>query len=373
MTVADSYYKPEVWKKATLKTISELEPDIQAAQAGGSGPALAALDPKLFKWAGGGLGQDVMHQYYEGEPLKADEYEMFLSDPGDYTLRVYLPRVWKEMEPLAKLPSLQSLWGGSTLPTRAAAFNDPDVKKAFAALAKSAEEQQKHSRVMGTIDEDLAELGFPSLAQGNAAAPFDAVSDHLRGMAGAMMDLYRHPAEIEKACELILSRSISSGLMALNAKRGNPKRVGSALHRGSDGFMTLKHFERFYWATFKKLVMTTTSAGLVHVPFYEGNWEQRLEYLLELPKAKTIARFALTDMAKAKQVLKGHSCIMGGVPHGLLQVGSPSEVEELVKNLIKTCGKDGGLIVTTSTGITHEAKPENVKAMIDAVKKYGKY
>jgi uroporphyrinogen-III decarboxylase len=373
LTVADSYYNPEKWKKATLKTISELDPDIHAAQAGGSGPALAALGPKLFKWAGGGLGPDVMHQYYEGEPLKAEEYDLFLSDPGDFTLRYYLPRVWKEMEPLAKLPSLQSLWGGSTLPNRAGAFNNPDVKKAFAALAKAGEEQEKHSKVMGSIEEDLAQLGFPSLAQGNAAAPFDAVSDHLRGMAGTMLDMFRYPEKVQRACDLILSRSISSGMMALQSKRGNPKRVGSALHRGSDGFMTLKHFETFYWATFKKLVMATTGAGLVHVPFYEGNWEQRLQYLRELPKAKTIARFALTDMVKAKEALKGHTCVMGGIPHGLLQVGSPSEVEDLVKNLIKTCGKDGGLIITTSTAVTHEARPENVKAMVAAVKKYGKY
>ncbi len=373
LTVADSYYNPVECKKATLKTVAELDPDIHAAQAGGSGHALAALSPKLFKWAGGGLGDDVMHQYYEGEPLKAEEYDLFLTDPGDFTLRYYLPRVWGALESFSKLPSLQSLWGGSTLPTRASAFNNPDVKKGFEALAKAGEEQDKHSKAMGRIDEDLAALGFPSLSQGNAAAPFDAVSDHLRGMAGAMMDMYRYPDKLAQACELILSRSISSGLAALQSKRGNPKRVGSALHRGSDGFMTLKHFEKFYWSTFKRLVLATTNAGLVHVPFYEGNWEQRLEYLLELPKAKTIARFALTDMARAKAVLRGHSCVMGGVPHGLLQVGSPSEVEDVVKNLIKTCGKDGGLIVTTSTGITHEARPENVKAMMDAVKKYGKY
>ncbi|HEX7474465.1 MAG TPA: uroporphyrinogen decarboxylase family protein, partial [Dehalococcoidales bacterium] len=117
----------------------------------------------------------------------------------------------------------------------------------------------------------------------------------------------------------------------------------------------------------------TTEAGLVHIPFYEGDWAQRLEYLLELPKGKTLARFALTDLTKAKAVLKDHTCIMGGVPHTLLQVASPSEVEEYCKKLIQTCGKNGGFILSTSTGITNEAKPENVKAMIDSVHKYGRY
>ncbi len=188
-----------------------------------------------------------------------------------------------------------------------------------------------------------------------------------------MMDMFRYPDKLLKVCDLILPRSIAQGGMTVNSKRGNPKRIGSALHRGSDGFMSVPHFKKFYWPTLTTLIMSMIDLGLVYVPFYEGSWEQRLEILRELPPKKTIARFALTDMAKAKEVLGGHSCIMGGVPHTLLQVASPAEVDEFVKNLIKTCGKNGGLIVSTSTGLTHEAKPENVKAMVDAVKKYGRY
>ena len=373
LTVADSYYRPAAWRKATVKTFKELEPDIQSAQAGGPGDALAALSPLLFKWAGDGLGPNVMHQFLEGQPLKPEEYDLFLADPGDYTLRYYLPRVWKTMAPLAKLPPLQSLLGSNTLASRSAVFGDPEVMGAFAALFKAGKAQAKFAKAAGNIDEDLALAGFPAMSQGGGAAPFDVVSDYLRGMAGTMTDMYRYPEKLSRTCDYILDNSISNAMTALKSKRGNPKRIFSALHRGSDGFMALKQFETFYWSTFKKLVFAITDAGMVHVPFYEGNWETRLEYLLELPKGKTIARFALTDMAKAKAVLKGHTCIMGGVPHGLLQVGSPSEVEEFVKNLIQTCGKDGGFVLSTSTGITHEARPENVRAMLDAARKYGRY
>ena len=95
--------------------------------------------------------------------------------------------------------------------------------------------------------------------------------------------------------------------------------------------------------------------------------------MLELPKGKTIARFAFTDMKKAKEVLGGHTCIMGGVPHSLLQTGTPNDVDKFCKELIETAGKDGGFILSPSTGITNEAKLENVKAMVEAVKKYGNY
>jgi uroporphyrinogen-III decarboxylase len=373
LTVADSYSNYDVWWGAAKKTIMDLEPDLYSAGAGGSGLALKSLGSKLFRWAGDGLGANSMHQYIEGESLKADEYDLFLSDPGDFTLRCYLPRVWEALAPFSQLPPLQSLWGASRLPSRATPFGKPEVIKAFEALFKAGQEQEKYRRAASSFSEDMANPGYPPLTHGSAPAPFDVISDHLRGMRGAMLDMYRNPDKLIQACEMIFSRSMASGVLTLQSKRGNPKRVGSALHRGSDGFMSLKQFETFYWPTLKKLIVSLTAMGLVHVPFYEGDWAQRLKYLIELPKGKTVARFAFTDLPKAKAVLGGHTCIMGGVPHGLLQTASPQEVEEHCKNLIKNCGEGGGFILTSSTGLTNEARPENVRVMINSVKKYGVY
>ena len=74
-------------------------------------------------------------------------------------------------------------------------------------------------------------------------------------------------------------------------------------------------------------------------------------------------------MVRAKEVLGDHACIMGNVPPGLLQVGSPQEVEEYCKKLIKVCGKGGGFILANGSAMD-TARPANVKAMIDSVKKF---
>ncbi|MBN2239786.1 MAG: hypothetical protein JW712_08425 [Dehalococcoidales bacterium] len=370
MTVADSYRYPIAWKAASRKMVFDLDPDIQQAQAGGCGEAISILGPKLFKYPGDGVGEESSHQIIEGENLKEDEYPLFLKDPGDFTLRYFLPRVWKELEPLAKLPPMNSLWGPSNV---SAAFGDPEVKKAFDLLHEAGKKQQEHFSKSFGLDDDLDKLGFPAMTHGMAPAPFDIISDYLRGMAGTMIDLYRHPEELLQACDMMLERAIATGLRTLDSKAGNPKRVFSALHRGSDGFLNLKHFEKYYWSYLKKVIYAVTDAGLCFIPFYEGNWEQRLEYMLELPAGKTIARFAFTDMKKAKDVLKGHTCIMGGVPHSLLQTGTPNDVDKFCKELIETAGKDGGFVLSPSTGVTNEAKPENVKAMVESVKKYGRY
>jgi uroporphyrinogen-III decarboxylase len=145
-----------------------------------------------------------------------------------------------------------------------------------------------------------------------------------------------------------------------------------ALHRGADGFMSLEQFEKFYWPYLLKQVHALVDAGYIPEIFFEGDYTQRLEYLLELPKGKVIARMDRTDMARAKEILGGHVCLSGNVPSSLLQTGTVDEVKEYCKWLIDVAGKDGGLIVGPRS-VVDEVKPENLKAMIDFTKEYGKY
>jgi uroporphyrinogen-III decarboxylase len=111
--------------------------------------------------------------------------------------------------------------------------------------------------------------------------------------------------------------------------------------------------------------------GYIPLIFGEGFCENRLEYFLEFPKGSLIIRLDATDMFKAKEVLGDRFCLMGNVPQSLLQMGSPSEVDEYCKKLIQVCGKDGGYILRGATDAIQDAKPENARAMIESVKKYG--
>ena len=65
-------------------------------------------------------------------------------------------------------------------------------------------------------------------------------------------------------------------------------------------------------------------------------------------------------------------CIMGNVPVSILQTGTPQDVEAYCKKLIDIVGKDGGLIVAPRS-TPDEARPENLKAMVDFTRKYGVY
>ena len=99
-------------------------------------------------------------------------------------------------------------------------------------------------------------------------------------------------------------------------------------------------------------------------------WARRTT--ITLPDGVSAELMSLPDLVKAKKILGGHMAIQGGVPPTILQAGSPQEVEELCKKLIKTVGKNGGFILGPGSAIDY-AKPENIKAMVDTAKKYGRY
>lgn len=368
--ISAMYYEPAVWMEAVRKTILDFEPDMyQTNVYSQAGETLELLDPKHLKWPGGALEPNISFQNIEQEYMKMEEYDLFLDDPTDYFIRYLLPRGWGGLTALAKLPRLVDRY--TTIPELTSLFNTPEFRELTRILLKAGNAQARYEKITGTFNEEMALLGFPQASHGGGAggAPFDLLSDRYRGMKGAMLDMYRCPDKLLAACDRILKWRIEAVTPADPTKRGNPKRVFVALHRGSEGFMSKKQFETFYWPGLKRALQCTIEMDIVPLIFCEGEWGRRLEYYLELPKGKAICLFDQTDMFRAKEILRDHVCIAGNVPSSLLQIGSPREVEEYCAKLIKVCGKGGGFILSARSSID-EAKPANLKAMIDSTRKY---
>ena len=119
-------------------------------------------------------------------------------------------------------------------------------------------------------------------------------------------------------------------------------------------------------------MMGLIAEGVVPMPAMEGHWTTRLEIMSDLPKGKTLWMVDQSDIAKAKKTIGKVGCLFGNVPSDLLVVGTPQQVKDYVKNLIDTCAKGGGYIVSNGA-FFDQAKPENVHAMVDAAREYGVY
>jgi hypothetical protein len=373
MTVEEAMYDPDMLFDAQWKSLLEFQPDMDQAPFANRflGPVLEALDFKQLKWPGHGLPANLTYQFVEGEYMMEKEYDHFLLDPSDFMVRKYWPRVCgnlKGFEKLAPLHSVITYYMGFNL--NIAPFSLTDVSEAFAALQRAGEEATRIATYSRRYGQKAREEGFPMQTGAFTQAPFDTLGDFFRGTKGIMLDMYRRPETLIKACERLLPFMLEIALNATKAS-GNP-RVFIPIHKGLDGFMSLEQFKKFYWPTLRELMVALINEGLNPCPLWEGDCTSRLDVIKDIPPGKACYAFEATDMVKAKEVLKGKACIRGNVPLSLLVTGAPKDVRQHCRKLIDTVGKDGGYIMDSSTGLD-DAKPENVKAMFEATREYGVY
>lgn len=371
MTVQEAMYDYDKCAAAFKKFILELKPDmhIGAAQAG-PGKFYEILDYKLYKWPGHGVAPEHSYQCVEQEYMKAGEYDLLITDPSFYFRNFYLPRVFGALEGFTMLPPLTGI-----LEIYGVAFNFipyalPPVQNTFKALFEAGAEALKWAMVIGGLNAELATLGFPNILGGFTKAPFDTIGDTLRGTRGIIMDMYRQPDKLLRALEALTPIMIGMGVGSAQ-QTGNPQ-IFIPLHKGADGFLSDAQFKKFYWPTLKAVLLGLIEGGCIPFPALEGHWGSRLEIIQDIPKGKTMWMVDQTDMAKAKETLGKNACLIGNVPSSMLKLGTPQDVRNYVKQLIDTAAKGGGFIVSNGA-FFDEAKPENVKAMVEFTREYGVY
>jgi uroporphyrinogen-III decarboxylase len=334
-----------------------------------SGRIMEALDVKIMKWPGHGMGKDVtMQQIVEGEYMKADEYDWLMMDPTDYNLRATLPRTAGVFEPFAKMPPLRMLFGGASW---VALLADPEIRKVFQTLMDLSDEFKKHQAAVMEVHNMALSRGYPSLSgMIMAQAPYDYFADMQRGTVGIAMDLYRQPEKLLEAIDVQLNLTIQTVIKNIPMS-GCPVCM-MPLHKGDDTFMSDKQFDKFYWPSLQKLMMAMIEEGLVPFPFAEGKYNSRLKQITEMPKSGVVWYFDQTDMAQAKKILGSVSCIVGNVPTSLMMTGTSAQVKENCRRLIETCAPGGGYILAGGASID-KGDMANLRAMMEAAYEYGTY
>ena len=371
ITCEEAMYDFEKCLKAWTLYLEDFEPDMtdNPFTTRFLGAVLEALDFKQLKWPGHGLDEMASYQFVEDEYMMADEYDRLLYDPTDFMIRTYWPRVFGVLKPFEALPPLHDVMSYYMGLGKFAAFGSPDMVEALEKLMDVAKKANKMIEGAVAWAGKCKELGVPASAGSLTQAPFDTVSDFLRGTKGAMLDMFRQPDKLLEATEKLLPMMLKLGLTA--KERGVP-RVFIPLHKGLDGFMSPEQFETFYWPTLKKLIEGLIEEDCTPIVFWEGDVASRLEIIGDIPPGKAIYGFERTDMFRAKEVLGDTVCLKGNVPLSMLVTGTPDEVKDYCKKLIDVVGKGGGFIMDSAT-VIDDAKPENVRAMINFTTEYGVY
>jgi hypothetical protein len=115
-------------------------------------------------------------------------------------------------------------------------------------------------------------------------------------------------------------------------------------------------------------------AGYSIRAYLEGDWTPYWHRMLELPKGKVLCDIDnQADIQRAKKDIGHHQCICGGVHDSQFILGTPDEMRRHVKHLCETVGQGGGYMIGGGCHIPYGAKPENVRAMVEAVTEFGVY
>lgn len=371
MTVEEAMYDYEKCTAAFKDFMLEFEPDIHiGASMPGPGKFYEILDYQLYEWPGHGVASEHSYQCIEGEYMKPEEYDLLMADPSFYFRNFYLPRVFGTFDGFKMLPPWTSILEMYGLAFNFVPFALPPVQKTLKSLFEAGEEALKWAGAMGASEAELTSLGYANILGGFTKAPFDVIGDTLRGTRGIMLDIYRRPEKLLAAMDSLTPIMISMGVSAAQ-QTGNPQ-IFMPLHKGADGFLSDEQFKKFYWPTFRQVMMGLIEEGCIPFPALEGHWDSRLDVVQDVPPGTTMWMVDQSDMANAKATLGQNACLIGNVPSSMLGLGTPEDVTEYVKNLIDTCAPGGGFIVSNGA-FFDEAKPENVKAMVDTAKEYGVY
>ncbi|MBN2027515.1 MAG: hypothetical protein JW854_12215 [Actinobacteria bacterium] len=295
-----------------------------------------------------GLPPDAIRQFLEEEIMLPEDYE-WITRACERTPRVsyirlflrWIPRIWSHIDEgwrsyTYMLPRIaENLWRWRS------------------------EYQDWHDR------------GVTQLYGFGLEAAFDSFS-MARGILNFSRDLKKYPEIIARTAEE-MTDSYLFILKNLDRFFG-VGRIVIALHRTSNDFISPATFEKVALPSLKSLVEKLKSEGINCILHCDGNWDLNLEALRKLPAGCCVAQFdGASDIFKAKEVIGDRICIYGDVPADLLALGSPSEVDEYCHRLIEEVGKGGGFILGSGCELAPNARPENVKAMMESVVKYGYY
>jgi hypothetical protein len=349
ITVHELWSDPRKYRRAINKCFEELGPwDVYYPVNPRYPEVYTFIMPMKAKWPGIDLPPDSICQLLEEELMTPEDYRWACELGDRHALFSYLiffqrmiERAWEGVEPG---------WRGyaKVLPMLAAHLAGWRVE--------FSEWRRKGTAIL---------YGFLPEAQ------FDTFS-LARGFVEFSKDLRKRPDEIAQAAQAMTRGYVNTSKL-ITAITG-VRRVEVFVHRSSTDFISPKQFRELSFPSLKSLAEQLVASGIRVIFHFDGNWDKNLETLRELPAGNCVAQFdGPTDIFLAKRVIGDRMCIMGDVPSMMLAFSSVTEVDEYCHRLIEEVGAGGGYIMGAGCEIPPNARPENVKAMIESAGKYGRY
>ena len=218
----------------------------------------------------------------------------------------------------------------------------------------------------------LEEVGEDAFIAGTAASQSMNFLVSMRGSQQALLDLIDNPELAHKIMELGTEISIQIGYALIEAGV-DAIYIGDAW--ASSTIISPGQYKEFCFPYHKKATEAFHKKGTPVYLHICGNSMPILEYMAEteVDAIEPLDPLGGVDIAEVKRRVGDKVCLKGGVNTLTLLRGTPEDVMEEAKHCIESAGRGGGYILGSGDDIPTDAPVENVKAMVEAAKIYGRY
>jgi uroporphyrinogen decarboxylase len=194
------------------------------------------------------------------------------------------------------------------------------------------------------------------------------LASFLRGTSDFLLDLRIHPDLARKLIEVCTETTITwlrEQLKVINEP------LGIFVPDDNAAFLSPKLFRQFVLPYYKRIF--GEFKGLLRAYHNDANTSHLLETLAE--SGFQVFNFSFqVDAADAKRRIGDKVCLMGNIhPIDTLLKGTPEAVKKACRKCIEVAGPGGGYVLSAGGGIDIGTPAENIEAMVDAARKYGKY
>jgi len=278
-------------------------------------------------------GSDGTIQHPEIETMKVEDYDEFIKAPFKTIIEKFLPRVCTALDkdPCTAAVNLATAFG-DYLKVKGMTYGN------YGKLAV------KYGYGPGFITHQLIQ------------APFDFLSDQLRGFKAINMDIRRIPDKVKAAVEAITPLIIKMA----TPTTPRPGLISFIpLHLGP--YINEKAFHELFWPTLEKVVVELDKLGVGSTLFVENDYTRYVDTLAKLPKSSIMWIEAGDPKRFTETVGKEH--IFGGFFDPTITLGrSKEECIDEAKRLLDITMKSGKFYFCFDRGIL-DIKSVNVSKL----------
>jgi len=212
------------------------------------------------------------------------------------------------------------------------------------------------------------EAGFVAMAGSATAVPFEPLCG-ARSMPKFFLDLYRMPDKVQAVMDVVLPSMVQDGIKG--ARGSGVSGIWLGGWRTASAMLAPKLWDRFAFPHFIQIANKLVEKGYTPILHLDQDWTRDLERFRELPARKCVVNpDGMTDIRKIKEQLGDHMAIMGDVPSSLFAAGTPEDIRNYIRDLVRDVGPNG-LLLCPGCDAPINTRPENMEAFVAAAREFG--